>query len=207
MSRFLVFVFVFCSVFSAHAENQELRLRRLEAHVETLKTSFAQEAQFRAKPASRVAAMAQRLRFLDVMVVAVPDNVFGLGVYFPGVIVVDSQLNDESDEVIAFILSHEYGHHLAQHWRAAMGRALALSQDKGIEDPVKILELLDGNPAPAQSHQQEFEADKLAKELMIYNKLWSPAEVRRLFQGTLKRHESLSHPSSVDRLKALHIQP
>lgn len=208
MRYFLTFVLAFVSLFSAHAEDQlPSRHQHLATHIADATSSLTKEALSRALPAPRVAAVAERLRLLDVKIIAVADSPWGLGAYYPGVIIVDSHLNDETAEVIAFVLAHEYGHHIAGHWKVEMGRALALSQDKGIEDPAQMLELLGEHPAQAQSHKHEFEADAIAKQLLVYNNLWSPSETQRLFKTALKRHETLSHPASDARLEALHVQP
>ncbi len=203
MVRFVAFVLALLSLLPAQATaGME---EQLHQHVKQLQAGMVREAAKLAQPSSKVSALVKKMNLLDIEVFVIPDNPFGVGMYFPGAIVLDSRVEEESEEYIAYLLAHEYGHHLARHWAAELARAASLSSAYGISSPQEALALLGEHRDPATSHRHEFEADAYAKQLLEYNKLWSPDAVRRVLTKGVATSETPTHPARDARLKAMGI--
>lgn len=156
---------------------------------------------------SRLFSLVEKLGISDVEVVVSHEPRFKeLAAYFPGIIVLSESLTSESDEVLAFALAHEYGHHLSRHGQTLLLAALEAARERNaatLEELLRVLEML---KTKKTAHLMEFEADQQAKKLLERQKLWSPAAVKRALEVLASPAETLAHPAASSRYVQLGIE-
>jgi hypothetical protein len=116
-------------------------------------------------------------------------------------IVLSSRLASASEKSLAFVLAHEAAHDYLKHqerMEAELGLAAYILRKSANPPGSPLAEQL-----KVQKHEMELEADAEAKARTTRYGLYELSAVQRLF-GT--EHESVSHPSSLERISKLQEQ-
>jgi Zn-dependent protease with chaperone function len=140
----------------------------------------------------------------DVDVIVSAHPVQGGAHYFPGVIIVGSTMASLPREQLAFVLAHEYGHHVRGHWRSTLSRGLGLASAAG--KPASTIEELAPFTiqavTPETSHHDELDADRAAIVLLKSFGLYDEKAITTMLT-TFGDDASSTHPSALARIKAI----
>lgn len=150
---------------------------------------------------TRASRLAARLGITDVKI-KVTSGLTLNAAYSPGTIYIGSDLMLESDETVAFIIAHEYGHHVHAHWRVNLLRGMAHAAEDNEElnfSAVVINTLASETPAERQAH--ETEADIVGATLASQAGLFDEIALSKLFS---KLAVTDTHPETDTRMKSVH---
>lgn len=199
--KFFIAIMLSALSMLAHAEDRLEEM--LNAKVASLRVELLNEA----GPYQRVAVveeLVQAMSMHDVDVRVSQKPIPGGAIYYPGVILIGADLADLPRAQMAFILAHEYGHHVRRHWKATLSRGVGLALAAGVT--VKAAEdldpFVDAAVTPETKHRDEYEADASAVVLLKHAKLYDVAAIEKLMQR-IGADESVTHPSGADRVKAM----
>lgn len=205
MLKFLAAAILALVSLSATADTRGELKARLLAELSQHGEEFKAEVRRMSVEAPRVLSLARELGIpADVEVVVIKENPLGIGFYYPGIIVLDEFfVKSNADDVVLFVLAHEYGHHIARHWESSLDAYISMVGDTREKSALEIIEHgRDAVPA-AHHHAHEFEADSLAVSLLSKkgHEIIKPAQ--RVLMLLTSPEESKTHPSGAERLKRM----
>lgn len=151
----------------------------------------------------RVTALAARLNLSDVIIVVSEFDLAGEAGYFPGYIFIGRRTANLPDAQLAFVLAHEYGHHLRQHWRVHLSRGVAAALQAGVvvKTSADVSEYIWQEKSREVSHAHELQADADALLRIKEAGLYDEEQLIAFFRSFPDEGES--HPSATVRIAEL----
>ena len=148
--------------------------------------------------------LVEKMSMLDVDVKVSTRSLSEGALYFPGVIIIGKDMANLPREQLAFIIAHEYGHHMRTHWHSTLSRGVGLATAKGksLTTVEELVPFLQAAVTPETSHADEHEADRTAVMLLKQYGLFSEKSLFELFSN-LGEGASDTHPSTVQRLQVM----
>lgn len=198
-----VIAFWFSMTVSAHMNESDF-IRAIWANGEVI----AQRS-LSASPDSRIGQVANAMSMKDVDIrVAEETDIFAM--YYPGIIVVDAKLERLPKSVIAFVLAHEYGHHVHAHWKEVLSLGIRKAQMtsralSSMSDLTACIAEGRSGQSSVERHQPEFEADEYAVRLTQYFNLYNEYQVISFMMNEFGDvGETDSHPDIRVRLDEIY---
>lgn len=199
LATFLVCVisFITCGVCHADFSEAELYASVEEGRLQMIQLSGPYVADY------RVSKLVEDMH-IDVPVLVRKSEHGELAFYYPGVIILGGQVLDESDESLAFIIAHEYGHHIEAHWKQVVSRAFAVSSAEHVThaDLSAFTRYMGSVQTAEIQHRSEFEADAAGARIARAGGHYDQDKVSDFF----KRHAqaaSGSHPETTARFERI----
>lgn len=151
-----------------------------------------------------VEELVEKMSMHDVDVKVSTKSFSNGALYFPGVIILGKDMANLPREQLAFILAHEYGHHMRAHWHSTLSRGVGLASAKGksLTTVEELVPFLQEAVTPETSHADEHDADLTAIKLLKQHGLLNEKAVFEMFIA-FGENTSGTHPSSIQRLQAM----
>lgn len=201
--RLILWAVMLCLSLSAGAADRSQLDRMLDDQVGSIRAGLLRDA----GPYLRSTAVdeiveAMSLADVDVLVSSRPFP--GGALYFPNMIILGANMLELPRAELAFVIAHEYGHHVHQHWKSTLTRGVVLALAAGVT-PRSVDELVPYVEAGVTSdvrYRDEYEADAVAARLLSAAGLFNAQAIERLLLR-IGASPAPSHPAGADRYAKL----